>query len=87
MTQVPSAHIGPYHELTGVLAPTLLTRWLQVAGMLADDGRCKVLDAAADGYVRAEGMGVMLLQRVLGNSNCHGAIAYITGSAVNQDGR
>ena len=32
------------------------------SGMLALDGRCKTLDAAADGYVRAEGVGVLLLQ-------------------------
>jgi hypothetical protein len=31
------------------------------AGMLAPDGRCKTLDAAAEGYVRAEGIGAMWL--------------------------
>lgn len=33
----------------------------QRAGMLAPDGRCKALDAAADGYVRAEAAAMMLL--------------------------
>ena len=32
------------------------------AGMLAPDGRCKTLDAAANGYVRAEARGVLILE-------------------------
>jgi acyl transferase domain-containing protein len=51
--------------------------------MLATDGRCKTLDAAADGYVRAEAAGVLLLQ--LGA--VAGAVAVIRSTAVNQDGR
>ena len=30
--------------------------------MLAPDGRCKTFDAAADGFVRGEGCGVVVLQ-------------------------
>jgi acyl transferase domain-containing protein len=59
----------------------------QKAGMLAPDGRCKTLDAAADGYVRAEAVGVMLLMPLdvvkTGGQLC----AVLLGSAVNQDGR
>lgn len=57
------------------------------ARMLAPDGRCKTFDAAADGYVRGEGCGVMVLKRV-GDAMRDGdpIRAVIRGSAVNQDG-
>ena len=32
--------------------------------MLASDGRCKTFDAAADGYVRGEGCGVIVIKRL-----------------------
>ena len=38
------------------------TLMLAAAGMMAPDGRCKTLDAAADGYVRAEACRILLLQ-------------------------
>src|SRR3954469_727176 len=59
------------------------SRW----GMLAPDGRCKTFDAAADGYVRGEGAGVGVLQR-LSDALRDGASmwAVVRGSAVNQDG-
>ena len=56
------------------------------AGMLAADGRCKTLDAAADGYVRGEAVGALLLQAVQLLAH-QGALALFCGSAVNQDGR
>lgn len=33
-----------------------------IAGMLAPDGRCKTMDALADGYVRAEASVLVLLR-------------------------
>jgi acyl transferase domain-containing protein/acyl-CoA synthetase (AMP-forming)/AMP-acid ligase II/NADPH:quinone reductase-like Zn-dependent oxidoreductase/acyl carrier protein/ubiquinone/menaquinone biosynthesis C-methylase UbiE len=58
------------------------------AGMLAADGRCKTFDAAADGYVRGEGCGVVVLKRLKDAQQDGDRIwAVLLGSAVNQDGR
>ncbi len=55
--------------------------------MVAPDGRCKTFDASADGYVRGEGAGVLILRRltdaVAGDEHPR---AVICGSAVNQNG-
>lgn len=58
------------------------------AGMLSPDGRCKSFDAAANGYVRGEGCGILVLKR-LSDAVADGdnVLAVIRGSAVNQDGR
>ncbi len=57
------------------------------ASMLAPDGRCKTFDARADGFVRSEGCGVVVLKR-LSDAQADGdtILAVIRGSAVNQDG-
>jgi acyl transferase domain-containing protein/SAM-dependent methyltransferase len=58
------------------------------ARMMAPDGRCKTFDAAADGYVRGEGCGVVVLRR-LADAQADGdrILAVVRGSAINQDGR
>jgi amino acid adenylation domain-containing protein/non-ribosomal peptide synthase protein (TIGR01720 family) len=58
------------------------------AEMMAADGRCKTFDARADGYVRGEGCGVVVLKR-LSDAVRDGdpVLALIRGSAINQDGR
>jgi len=57
-------------------------------GTLAADGRCKTFDARADGIVRGEGAGVVML-KTLSRAVADGDKIYavILGSAVNQDGR
>ena len=58
------------------------------AQMLSPDGHCKFGDASADGYVRSEGCGVVVLKR-LSDAIKEGddILAVIRGSALNQDGR
>ncbi|MGB7414218.1 MAG: beta-ketoacyl synthase N-terminal-like domain-containing protein, partial [Thermosynechococcaceae cyanobacterium] len=70
-----------------ILSSTLTETFAQ-AGMLAADGRCKTFDASADGYVRGEGCGMVILKR-LSQAQADGdpILAVIRGSAVNQDGR
>jgi len=61
---------------------------LSRAHMMAPDGRCKAFDARADGFVRSEGCGVLVLKR-LSDAQAAGdnIVALIRGSAANQDGR
>jgi acyl transferase domain-containing protein/acyl-CoA synthetase (AMP-forming)/AMP-acid ligase II/SAM-dependent methyltransferase/acyl carrier protein len=70
-----------------ILSPHL-TVALSQARMLAADGRCKTFDASADGYVRGEGGGLVVLKR-LSQAVVDGdrILAVLKGSAVNQDGR
>jgi myxalamid-type polyketide synthase MxaB len=57
------------------------------AGMLATDGRCKTFDAAADGYVRGEGCGIVVLKRLADAQTAGDTIlAIIRGSMINHDG-
>ena len=69
-----------------ILAPQMMIR-LCLMSALSPTGRCKTFDAAADGYVRGEGCGVVVLKR-LSDAVADGdrVLALIPGSAVNHDG-
>ncbi|EGJ28343.1 MULTISPECIES: type I polyketide synthase [Moorena] len=57
------------------------------AKMLSPDGRCKTFDASANGYVRGEGCGVIVLKRLSDAvANGDNVLAVIRGTAINQDG-
>ncbi|WP_225323142.1 type I polyketide synthase [Synechococcus sp. RSCCF101] len=71
-----------------LLLSPVLTDTFRQAGMLAGDGTCKVFDADADGYVRGEGAGVLILRpldQALRDNNT--ILGVISGTAINQDGR
>jgi phthiocerol/phenolphthiocerol synthesis type-I polyketide synthase D len=61
-----------------------LSKW----SALSPTGRCKTFDALADGFVRSEGCGVVVLKR-LADAARDGdrVLAVVRGSAINQDGR
>ncbi|MEU8957810.1 type I polyketide synthase [Streptomyces sp. NPDC048518] len=65
----------------GVIAPAL---W----GVFSPTGRCHAFDSAADGYVRGEGCGVVVLKRLSDAVRAGDRVlAVVRGSAVNQNGR
>jgi 3-oxoacyl-(acyl-carrier-protein) synthase/SAM-dependent methyltransferase len=70
-----------------ILSPELHVT-LTKARMLAPDGRCKAFAAGADGFVRSEGCGIVVLklldEAMRDGDRIH---AVIRGSACNQDGR
>ncbi|HEX7322683.1 MAG TPA: beta-ketoacyl synthase N-terminal-like domain-containing protein, partial [Mycobacterium sp.] len=70
-----------------MLSPALSINFSK-ARVMAPDGRCKTFDADADGYVRGEGAGVVVLKplsRALADNDP--IYAVIRGSATNSDGR
>ena len=72
--------------VNAILSPGL-TREMVALGMLSRQGRCKTFDAAADGFVRSEGCGMVVLKR-LADAEADGdrIWAVIRGAAVNQNG-
>lgn len=72
--------------VNALLTPELFVYFSKLRAM-APDGRCKTFDAGANGYVRGEGAGMLLLKR-LSDAEASGdrILALIAGSAVNHDG-
>ncbi|MCA1634388.1 MAG: condensation domain-containing protein, partial [Acidobacteria bacterium] len=62
--------------------------WLTKVGLSSPDGRCKVFDASANGFVRGEGAGVVVLKTLSrARADSDSIYAVIRGGAVNQSGR
>ncbi len=58
------------------------------ASMISPSGECRAFDASANGYVRSEGTGVVVLKRLSAAlADGDDVYAVIVGSAINQDGR
>ncbi|RPI01850.1 MAG: acyltransferase domain-containing protein, partial [Calditrichaeota bacterium] len=58
------------------------------AHMLAPGGRCRTFDASAEGYVRGEGCGIIILKRLRDAvQDGDPILAVVRGTAINQDGR
>ena len=72
--------------VNAVLSPSV-SRFMMDIGMLSPTGECRPFDASANGYVRGEGCGMVVLKR-LSDAEADGdrIWAVIRGSAVNQNG-
>ncbi|MDQ3761957.1 MAG: SDR family NAD(P)-dependent oxidoreductase [Actinomycetota bacterium] len=71
-----------------VITSPRIAQSFSAGGLMASDGRCKPFDHRADGYVRSEGAGVVVLKplsRALDDGDR--IYAVVMGGAVNQDGR
>lgn len=71
-----------------ILYTSHLTQSFNKAGMLSPDGRCKTFSDKANGYVRGEGVGILVLKRLKDAKRDNDKIwGVVKGFAYNQDGR
>lgn len=69
-----------------IVSPNI-SRHLAASGMLSKIGLCQTFSANADGFVRSEGCGMVILKRLSqAIANKDNILAVLYGSAVNQDG-
>ena len=81
------SHLAIAAGVNLLLSPAVFRGFDQVSA-LSPTGRCRTFDAAADGFVRGEGAGVVVLKRLTdAQRDGDRVLAVICGSAVNQDGR
>jgi len=64
----------------------MCTMLFNQSGMMAQDGRCKTMDATADGYVRGEGVVVIHLRGQMNKKENNIVGAHLLSSVINQDG-
>ncbi|QUR66898.1 type I polyketide synthase [Mycobacterium spongiae] len=81
------SHLAIAAGVNLLLSPAVFRGFDQV-GALSPTGNCRAFDAAADGFVRGEGAGVVVLKRLTDAQRDEDRVlAVIRGSAINQDGR
>ena len=69
-----------------LMSPSVMIQFSKL-GVMSPDGKCKSFSDAADGYVRSEGCGVVLIKPLAQALRDHNHIyAVIKGTAINQDG-
>ena len=78
-------HVGALSASVSLILSPVASVYYAQTTMLSADGRCKTLDARANGYSRAEGVCAVFL--TLGDAESVGAAVKLGGSAVRQDGR
>jgi acyl transferase domain-containing protein/NADPH:quinone reductase-like Zn-dependent oxidoreductase/thioesterase domain-containing protein/acyl carrier protein len=82
--ECPAALVGGVNALLGFTPFISFSRM----SMLSPDGRCKAFDAAANGFVRGEGVGVVFLKPFeAARKDGDPIYAVILATAINQDGR